>query len=383
MSLLVAFASLLVCSVLVSERLHRSVLSTALVFLVGGFCLGPGVLGAFSLPSGIVLPIAEVALYTSLFTDGMHAPAPLLRSAWRLPGRALLIGMPITFVGGSVLAYMLLGLSWTESFLVGAVLTPTDPVFAQAIVGRANVPERLSHLLNVESGLNDGLALPVVLILLSTVSTSHSSIGHVVFELALGAALGVAVPYVIARLERLTALGAGGHYKQLYGFAIGLLLFGLCKVTGANVFIAAFVGGSALATASQHTTEAFSRLGDALSEVSKLAAIFVFSALITPQLLGRISIGAWVWAVLLLVLVRPVSLAVALLGERLDRKEWLSAAWFGPKGFASVTYGLLVLRSSAVHASRMFDLIAVVVAISIVAHSTTDTVVARAFEADA
>ena len=381
MALLLCFAAVLVVAVLLSERFHRSVLSTAVLFLACGFGLGPGALDAFSLPSGIVLPIAEVALFTSLFVDGMHAPVSLMRSAWRLPGRALLIGMPLTFFATSVLAYAMTGLSWKESFLVGAVLTPTDPVFAAAIVGRRHIPIRLRHLLNVESGLNDGLALPVVLVLLSAVSSSHSSVGRVLFDLALGVCFGVVVPWVVLRLERLTALGAGGGYEQLSALAIGLLLYGLCKVTDANAFLAAFAGGSCIASLSPAARDSFARLGEALSELTKLVAIFVFGALVTPALLGRVSVASWLWAGLLLVLVRPMSLVVALVGERLDRKEWASAAWFGPKGFASVTYGLLVMQSSAVHAVQMFELIAVVVAVSIVAHSTTDTIVARAFEA--
>lgn len=111
--------------------------------------------------------LAELALFSVLFTDGMRVGWRDLRSAWREPGRALLLGLPLTVLVTAVLAHVVAGLPWLHAFLVGAVLAPTDPVFAAAIVGREEVPRRLRHLLNVESGVNDGLVLPVVLVLLA------------------------------------------------------------------------------------------------------------------------------------------------------------------------------------------------------------------------
>lgn len=110
--------------------------------------------------------LAELALFSVLFTDGQRIGVRDLTLAWKLPGRALLLGMPLTFLVTGVLAVVVAGLPWPEALLVAAVLAPTDPVFAAAIVGREEVPGRMRHLLNVESGLNDGLALPVVLVLL-------------------------------------------------------------------------------------------------------------------------------------------------------------------------------------------------------------------------
>lgn len=381
MAVLLTFAVTLVVAVLISARLHRSVLSTALLFGLVGFLAGDGVLGWVHLHAGdhLVFLLAQVALFTVLFTDGMHAGADRLRAAWRLPGRALLLGMPLTFIGTALLAKALTPLDWKESFLVAAVLTPTDPVFAAAIVGRVEVPARLRHLLNVESGLNDGLALPVVLILISLVSTTHVSIHAVLWELVLGVAFGITLPWALLRLEALSVFGAFGRYQAMNALAIGLLLFALCEVTRANPFLAAFAGGSTVATVSPAARQRFEALGEVLTELAKLAALLVFGALLTPTLFTGTTAAAYLWALLLLLAVRPLSLAIALVGERLDTVEWAAAAWFGPKGFASVTYGLLVLFSHAVHASLMFNLISVVIAISIVAHSTTDTVIARVF----
>ena len=160
MTLLLAYSVVLLLAVLVSALAHRTVLSTAVLFLVAGFVFGGGVTGVLSLQpqDEIVAVLAELALFAVLFTDGMRLGWPDLVSAWRLPGRALGWGLPLTLLITALLAHFVAGLGWLEAFLVGAVLAPTDPVFAAALVGNERVPQRLRHLLNVESGINDGLA---------------------------------------------------------------------------------------------------------------------------------------------------------------------------------------------------------------------------------
>jgi sodium/hydrogen antiporter len=384
MGLLLAFAATLMIAVLVSALAQRSVLSTAVLFLGAGFLLGPGMLGVIDVRAGddVVLRLAELALFSVLFTDAMHAGIGDLRAVWQLPGRALLFGMPLTFAGIAVLCRLLTNLTWAESCLVAAVLTPTDPVFAEAIVGRLEVPYRLRQLLNVESGLNDGLALPVVLVLISIVSTTASSTPKVLGQLALGVAIGMVVPYLALGVESLPVFGAAGRYQPLNAFAIGLLVLGLCEVTHANAFLAAFAAGSTVASVSPPARESFQGFGELLTELLKLAAVGVFGALVTPDLLRGTPVGGYVLALALLVVIRPGALVLSLFGARMDRKEWAVAAWFGPKGFASITYGLLVLQSDALRAQQMFDIVAVATAISIVAHSSTDLPIARLFITD-
>ncbi|GGR92767.1 hypothetical protein GCM10010269_34750 [Streptomyces humidus] len=145
---------------------------------------------------------ADLALFAVLFTDGQHVSFAELRANWRNPARALGLGMPLAFVFMALVAYYLVGLDWTTSFLVGAVLAPTDPVFASAIVGRKEVPAKLRELLNVESGINDGLALPVVVLLIAAAGpvadhTSEASLGTIALELALGLAFGILLPLTV------------------------------------------------------------------------------------------------------------------------------------------------------------------------------------------
>jgi NhaP-type Na+/H+ or K+/H+ antiporter len=294
--------------------------------------------------------------------------------------------MPLTFAGIALAARGLAGLDWTSSLLVGAVLAPTDPVFASAIVTRTDVPARLRQLLNIESGLNDGLALPLVLVLLATAGATRAgpfggagSVPAVLGELAAGLALGVAAPLAAVGLARLPGLGAEPRLQPLGPVAIGIVLYAACQLTHANAYLAAFAAGSTLATAAPEAHRRFAELGELLAELGKFAALLVFGALLTPPLFGRLSPGGYAVAVLALLVVRPVALAVSLVGSPLGRRERAAAAWFGPKGFASVVYGLLVVEAGIPEGQQVFDLVAVCIALSIVAHSSTDVPVARLF----
>lgn len=381
-----AFAVLLLLGVLISERASRTVLSTAVLFLLGGFVLGRGVLDIIPMEPGdpAVAILAQLALFSVLFTDGMKVGLSDLRRAWRLPGRALLFGLPLTLLITALLAHYLLGLPWLQSFLLAAVLAPTDPVFAAAIVGRTEVPGRLRHLLNVESGLNDGLALPIVLVLLAVTGGTNSAIGVLAEEIGLGIVVGVAIPLIVIGLERLPFLKATKGLQPLLTVSIGLLVLAICQVTGANLFLAAFAAGITVATAGPGFRKEFEQFGELVSELLKLAAILVFGALITPTFLfNEITGSGWVFAALAIVAARPLALFISFLGTRLPAKEQLAVMWFGPKGFASVVYGLLVLQSGISYTNELFHLIALVIVLSILAHSSTDVLVAKQFQAPA
>ena len=306
-----------------------------------------------------------------------------LASAWYLPGRALFLGLPLTLVGTAILARWIVGLPWAESFLIGAVLSPTDPVFAAAIVGREEVPARLRQLLNVESGLNDGLAL--------TDRRGHARRrrsgaiqphGCARRGRTRGRSSGSSFPWVAIRLEQSRFFSAHTTYQPLNAFAIGLLVLTISSMAHANEFLAAFAAGITVATVGPEVREAFHRFGELVAELLKLAALLVFGALISPRFLGEIPRQATCsrcssssrcdpWRC------RSRSCAARWAGER------AAAAWFGPKGFASVVFGLLILKEAKdaridwARADHLFHLVALCIAGSILAHSSTDVLMAR------
>ena len=378
MILVLIFGVVLLASVLLSDIANRTVLSTALLFLFAGFLCG-GVFGWINVRPGdpTVSGIAELALVAVLFTDGMKVGFRDCASVWRLPGRALLFGLPLTLALTAVMCRYIVGLGWLQSFLVGAVLSPTDPVFAAAIVGREHISARLRHLLNVESGVNDGLALPIVLALLSAAGARAIGSGVLALELAGGVAIGIVVPLVAIFLERRTWFTVSSEYGPLFALAIGIIVWSAAVVSHGNEFLAAFAAGITVASTYSDLRDQFERFGGLLTEVLKLGALLLFGAMISPGFFTQASWRDYVFAFVALLLARPIALLVALLGARLGLREKLVAAWFGPKGFASVVYAIMVLRSNVPDAEHMFHLIALVIAISIVAHSSSDVPIAR------
>jgi sodium/hydrogen antiporter len=386
MLLLLLFAGMLVVGVLLSGLAHRTVLSTAVLFLVGGFLLGDGGFGVVSLSTDdpLVFNLAELALFAVLFSDGMRVGWKDINKAWHLPGRALLTGMPLTMIIAAAFAYYLTPLDFWESMLLGAILAPTDPVFAAALVGNTKVPYRLRHLLNVESGVNDGLALPFVLVFLALAAGRDDlDLLTLAEELIVGVVIGIVVPFIVIKLERTRFFEAHTSYTALNVVAIGVLVFALGKFTHGNLFLAAFAAGMVVASIGEREKHAFHEFGELVAELLKLAALLVFGMLISLDFLfAEIPWTGWVFAILAIVVSRPLGLAISMVGSSLPFGEKAAAAWFGPKGFASVVYGLLVLSSDLDPTAKsiVFHLVVLTVTLSIIAHSSTDIVVAKILE---
>ncbi len=368
-------------AVLLSERARGTVLSTSVIFLAAGFVVGHGGLGWVKLaPGGEAMErFASLALFAILFVDGAQLPLNELTEAWRLPGRALLVGMPLTVGGIACVGHVALGMTWTESLLVGAILSPTDPVFVAAILEREAVPLRLRRLLSVESGLNDGIALPIVMVLLTL--AGHRALHPVRdgLEAALGVLIGVVVPAGFLWLEKRRLFAATAAYRPLSGLAIASLLLGLTRMSGTNEFLAAFAGGVTLVTMRPEFATAFRQVGAPVAEAIKLATLLIFGAVLSVPFLLATGLGGFVFATGTLLAARPLALIFAFLGGDLSRKEWIAAAWFGPKGFASLLYALLMLHAGLPRGAWLFQAVALVVVLSIIAHSSSDVVVARVF----
>lgn len=379
--LLLAFGVLMMAAVLISERARRTVVSTSVLFLVAGLLLGSGGLGLVEVAGedDVVRHFAELALFSILFVDGAQLPLEDLRAAWRLPGRALLVGMPLTFGALALAGHLILGMTWIEAMLVAAILSPTDPVFVAEILGREAVPLRLRRLLSVESGLNDGLALPVVMVLLAFAGSGQAEPWKPFASAGLGVLLGVAVPWFFLWLERRTFLGSSEQYRPLGGLAIAAVLFGASELIHANEFLAAFTGGITLATVREEFAIDLRDLLLPVAEAIKLATLMVFGSILSLPFLFAPGWPGVAFAAVALLASRPLGLVLAMFRGGLSRKEWLAAAWFGPKGFASLLYALLMLHAGLARGTWLFQVAALVIVASIIAHSSTDAMVARVF----
>ena len=378
---LAVFGLLLVGGALVSGLAHRSFLSLTAAFVVAGFLLGDGGLEIIDLDprSEFVQGLAVIALILILFRDGLEVEEEMLQQAWHLPLRNLVLAMPLTAALVALLTHTVTDLGWTESFLVGALLSPTDPVLSSTVVTNPRVPRLIRHSLNLESGLNDGLALPAVLAL---VAAAEQDAGFVWWEfvlqdVAFGFATGVAVAFLAARLmPRSTGLGAeiSAHQKSLYGLGVAFAAYGLAVLPPeGNGLIAVFVGAIALGIWRPDIRECFQARSEDIIEVVKLGVFLVFGAILTLDGLFQDGWAAVAVAAFTLLVARPVAVFTALMGSRqADTLDKAFIAWFGPKGVATMTFALFVLGSGVAEGERIANLAALVVFVSIIVHGLSD-----------
>jgi sodium/hydrogen antiporter len=362
-----------------SGWLHGTVLSISVLSLAAG--VGLALAGVIDVEPGDdwLVVVAELALVITLFADGLLIEAELLRSRWHGPVRTLVAAMPLTLVLASLAAKALFGeLSWAEAFLLGAVLTPTDPVVTSSVVSNPGVPAAVRHTLNLESGLNDGLALPFVLFFLvlsepggDAVSSAFELAGEAIAGAAIGAALGVGAGWLI---DRLPGGAMTDRYEGVYALGIALLSFGLSEATIGNGFIAAFVGGIVLAVSRPEIPEAFAGFNESVSATLQVATFVLFGALIVKSGYDESIPALLVFIPFMLLVARPVAVLLSFIGSRIPRAEQLFMAWFGPKGVASMLFALLVAESSARHSNVVFEVASFTIIASITAHGLTDTV---------
>ena len=377
-----ALGGLLVLGALLSGLARRSFVSLAAVFVLAGFALGGGGAGAvrFGAQSAFVSELATVALIVILFRDGLEVEGEMLQAHWGLPLRKLALAMPITAAIIALGSHLLVGLTWTESLLLGAILSPTDPVLSSSVVTDPRVPRLVRHSLNLESGLNDGLALTAVVALSAALATNGSGFvwwRFLVENLGFGLGVGVAVGYVAARLiprgEGLTK-GIPAHQRSLYALGTAFVAYGLAVLTpNGNGLIAVYVGAIALSVRRPDIRLYVAREAAGIVEIVKLAIFVVFGSLLTIDGLfasGWAAVG--VVAVTLLV-ARPVAIFLALIGTSTDRATRGFMAWFGPKGVATMTFSLLVLSEHVAAGPTIFNLAALTVFCSILVHGLTDT----------
>ncbi|HEY1274656.1 MAG TPA: cation:proton antiporter [Thermoleophilaceae bacterium] len=378
---LAVFGVLLVAGALAAGLARRSFLSLTAAFVVAGFILGRGGLEVLDLDprSDFAAALAVIALILILFRDGLEIEDEMLHSAWHLPLRKLVLAMPLTAVLVALLAHAVTDLGWTESFLIGALLSPTDPVLSATVVTNPRVPRVVRHSLNLESGLNDGLALPAVLAFTAAAEADSDFLWwrFVVQDVLVGFATGLLIAFLAARLmPRVRSLGheVTPHQKSLYALGVAFVAYGVAVLPPeGNGFIAVFVAAIALGNMRPDIAECFEQRSEDLIEVVKLAVFLVFGAILTLDGLFGDGWAAVAIAAFTLLVARPVAVFAALAGSRgVGTAEKAFMAWFGPKGVATMTFALLVLGSGVADGERIANIAALVVFVSIIAHGLTD-----------
>src|SRR3954463_14844481 len=379
---LLVLGLLLTAAAGLSGGLHGTVLSISVLSLGAG--IGLALADAIEVAPGgdWLVVVIELALVMTLFSDGLLVEEELLRERWRAPVRTLLAAMPLTlaFIGLAAKA-LFPDLTWAEAFLLAAVLSPTDPVVTSAVVTSRLVPGKVRHTLNLESGLNDGLALPFVLFFLVLASPGGDAGAEalkLVGEAAVGAAIGVALGVLAGRLHfNLPGGGITPRYEGIYSVGFALAAFGLAEVTFGNGLIAAFVCGIAMGASERKVPDGFVEFAENSSAIFQVLTFFVFGGLIYATGFHHSVPPLVLFVLVVLFVARPVAVLLSFLRTGIPQSEKLFMAWFGPKGVASMLFALFVLKSDVGNSELIFDTAAIAIIASIVAHGLTDTIGAQ------
>jgi len=379
----------LACWGLVSDRLGRWNITAPIAFVAAGLVLANPPVSAIhvSLSSQSVRDVAEIALAVVLFSDASTVRVGALRRDYALAGRLLLIGLPLTIALGTVIAHTLVpGISWAVSAIIGTAVAPTDAALGAAIMSDRDIPSRLRRALNVESGLNDGIATPFVNYFLAAAvagTALATNAGHQpLVELAVGVVVGALIGGVggwamnAARTHRLSSAPS----RSVGVAALSVLAYSLVVAIDGNGFVAAFVAGLAYSASTTAVHGEVER--DFTEEVGGVLSAVVWF------LFGTLAVGVlrhatWhdvAFALLALTVVRMVPVALSLLGTGLDRGTVALLGWFGPRGLASVVFGLLAFDTlPSGDGQEALATIATTVLLSVVLHGASAAPLGRRF----
>ena len=388
---------------LVSGVLSRRNVTGPIVFVVAGYALGNPEWGllAVDAAAGSVQLIAEVTLALLLFSDASRVSFAELRREAGLPTRLLAVGLPLTMVIGTATAFVVLGdLPWSLALFIGAALAPTDAALSAAVISDRRVPLRLRRSLNVESGLNDGVATPVVTLALALAAAELGLSGEAesaaassaLVELIVGAGAGLAVGALGAvGLNQASRRGWTTPGAQQMGtLALAIAAFTLANTAEGNGFIAAFVAGITFGALVDRTTvdpERVVELPELGGELLALVVWFLFGAGLLPIVLDDIDLAMVAFAVLSLTVLRMLPVAVSVLGARLPRRDVAFLGWFGPRGLASVVFALLAVEQLAEAeeplVGRAIATVGLTVLLSVILHGITAGPAGRRYGDDA
>ena len=368
---------------LVSKRIQTTIVTAPMVFVLFGVAMGPSGLGLLdvALDSPAVRLLAELTLVLVLFTDAARIDLARLKREHNIPLRLLGIGLPLTVLAGVVAGAALLGeLSLWDVLVLAIILAPTDAALGQAVVSSPRVPVRIRQALNVESGLNDGLALPLLLFALSCATlTEHGSesgfwLRFALLQVVLGPLVGAAVAYLGGRLVSWgrSAGWMSDAFGDLAALGLALLAYSGAELVGGNGFIAAFTAGLTLGNTARSLCSSVYEFAEAEGQLLVLLSFVVFGAVMVGPALDGLGPATLLYALASLTLVRMVPVWLSLTGLGLEPSTRAFIGWFGPRGIASILYGLLLLEGSGLEqGGTVFSVTMLTILLSVVLHGIT------------
>jgi len=387
------FAALLIFGYgLVSRLSERSPISAAMVFVSVGMIAGPIGVGLLKpvLNAPLVRILVELTLVLILFPDASTIDLRSLIREKGVPFRLLFIGLPLTMFLGLVLAVPLFGNMdlWVLA-LMAFILSPTDAALGQPIVMSPDVPANIREAIKVESGLNDGIALPPILVCIAELSSAAPGrtgaiywIAFTLKQFVFGAVIGALVGWLGGRLlDKASKAGwMNPTFQRLAAWSLAVLAYATAEIFHGNGFIAAFFGGLMLGTHTPIVRERVQEFGEAEGQQLALFVFLIFGLVAVPKATGYWDARAWIYAILSLTVIRMVPVAVSLMGSKLDRLSIGIIGWFGPRGIASVLYLMIAVNDLGLAGhERIFSIIVLTVLISVFLHGLTAVPLSRLY----
>ena len=368
---------------MMAERLERTLISGAIIFIVFGLFFGPFGLGIlnFNVTSENLKLIVELSLALILFTDAANADLAVLKSSIRLPCRLLLVGLPLTILLGFGVGRLLFpDFSLVEAAILATMLAPTDAALGKAVVTNPHVPAKIREDLNVESGLNDGICVPILFALLAIAtnqntegSTTQLVLGLFAEEIGIGVLVGASFAFIAVQLGRfcLERNWISPTWKDVSVVTLAIACFATAQSLGGSGFIASFVGGLVFGGTTRTEKEELLQGSEATGDTVSLITWVVFGSAVVSLAIGQITWSILLYAILSLTVIRILPVLFSLTGVSLDLESKLFVGWFGPRGLASIVFAVIVLDANLPNSEMLAITASCTVVLSVLAHGLT------------
>jgi NhaP-type Na+/H+ or K+/H+ antiporter len=375
----------------VAGKVERTWVSGPIVFTTFGLLIGPVGLDLLSFETDreTIRTLAELTLALVLFTDAAGADMGVLRKTEALPTRLLLIGLPMTILLGFGVGVLLFGgLSLFEVALLATMLAPTDAALGKGVVTNEAVPDAVRQGLNVESGLNDGICVPILFVFLALATGKGGEGGPWNLAMMLVAkqiGIGLAVGLVLATMAGLLLNFAKGQqwlthtWIQVPVVALALGCFAVAQLLGGSGFIAAFTGGLLFGVLAKQARDELLRAAEGTGDTLALITWVIFGSAVVGQAVGNFSWVILLYAMLSLTLIRILPVFLVLTGMGMSTESKLFVGWFGPRGLASIVFGVIVVNANLPNSGSIAMIVVCTIVLSILAHGITANPWARAY----
>jgi NhaP-type Na+/H+ or K+/H+ antiporter len=373
---------------LVAGRIERSMISGPMVFVVVGFLVGPSVLGWLDgdATNNDLRVMADLTLALILFIDAANADMSVLKRQFRIPSRMLLLGLPGAIILGFGFAALIFdGLSLYEAAILGTMLAATDAALGKAVITNEAVPARIREGLNIESGLNDGICVPILLFFIALAVSgddgghSRSALTLVTEEIGIGMTVGLGLALFGSTLMRWCFKQGWVTEIWMQVTVVGLAIasFSVAQSLHGSGYIAAFTGGLLFGHLAKDDTHKLVLAAEGAGETLALVTWFMFGSLVIGQAFGSFSWEVVVYALLSLTVIRivPIVLSLTGSGESIPSKMFLG--WFGPRGLASIVFAIIVINAKVPQAEFLSMVVVCTVFLSLVAHGISANPLAK------